>query len=731
MADEKPVMNDAQKWHMALDLCVKAKGEKSWRERSKKIVERYRDDLDPSANTPRRFNILWSNVQTLTPAIYAHPPRPEVERRNKDQDAAGRCASIILERCLAYELEQFTDFHEAVYQCVIDRNLVGRGTAWVRYELEEYSTVLATDAPEAAAQDDTEDSLGGDEATPGIESITETEFRSRAYVDYVGWQDFRHSPARTWAEVTWVARRIYLSKGEGKKRFGDIFDDVPMSWRPEGLDEYENQHGTECGGEMLRGEVWEIWDKDTKEVIWVATGLDKLLDRKEDPYGLDEFFPCPKPLFATMTSDTLVPVPDYVFYQDQAHEIDMLTTKIGQLADALKVAGVYSKDSPQVADLLEAGNNQMIPCDNFAQYAASGGMKGMVDWFPIDSIVAGLNACLQAREQAKQVVYEITGISDIIRGATKASETATAQDIKRQFGSLRLSTRQRDVAQFCVELLRIKAQLMMDMYAAEQLAEMSGIENTPDAENINQGLALLRVEPLRSYRINISTDSMVEMDQEQEQASRMEFLAAAGGFLGQAMPLVEAQPELLPLAAQMLMFGIRGMKGGREMEATFQQAMTMLEDRANQPQEDPAQMAMQAQQQMEMQKMQQQAQIEQMRVQATMQTEQAKLQYQAQADQARMQADIQIKSAQSQLQAQLEMERARRQMEVDQVRAAMEQEIERVKATQNMQFQQWRAELDAAVKIQVAQMNSAAKGVLQVNPATEAATHEIATEVRQ
>lgn len=723
MAD-KPSMSDAQRWLMAIELSSKGEKEKAWLSRGKKIIDRYRDDMDPTTLMPRRFNILWSNVQTLTPAIYAKPPKPEVERRNKDGDPAARTASIILERCLNYELEQFSDFHTTVSQCVLDRNLVGRGTAWVRFELEEYTTVLDTDAPEAAANEDEDSDNSGDQATPDIESNTIKEQRSRAYVDYVHWKDFRHSQARTWDEVTWVARRIFLSKEEGKERFGEAFNDVTLTHKPEGLDEYEDRF--DCGEDLLRAEVWEIWDKTTKEVIWVAIGHDKLLDRKDDPYGLDEFFPCPRPLFATMTSDSLIPVPDYILYQDQAEEVDMLTSKIGQLADALKVAGIYDSGSPEIASLLDSGNNTMLPSTNWAAYAQGGGMKGMVDWFPLQPIVEALRACLDAREQAKQVIYEVTGISDIIRGATRASETATAQNIKRQFGSLRLSTRQRDVAQFCTDLLRIKAQLMMDMYGAEQLAEMSGIENTPDAENINQALALLRVEPLRSYRINISTDSMVEIDQEQETQSRLEFLNAAGGFLAQAMPIVQTQPELMPLATQMLMFGVRGMKGGRDLEATFEQAMSAIEESSKQPKPDPNAAA----QQVEMQKMQAQQQIEQAKLQANMQMEQAKLQYQMQADQARMQADIQTKQAQAELQAQLEMERARRQQEIDGMRAQMEQQVEAMKAQQNMEFQRWKAELDAAVKIQTAQIQSAAKGVLQINPATEAATGEIAREVQ-
>jgi len=51
-------------------------------------------------------------------------------------------------------------------------------------------------------------------------------------------------------------------------------------------------------------------------VIWIAKNFPKELDRKDDPLGLTEFFPCPMPLFATVTTGSLIPVPDYCEYQE-------------------------------------------------------------------------------------------------------------------------------------------------------------------------------------------------------------------------------------------------------------------------------------------------------------------------------------------------------------------------------------------------------------------------------
>ena len=55
-----------------------------------------------------------------------------------------------------------------------------------------------------------------------------------------------------------------------------------------------------------------------------------------------------------------------------------------------------------------------------------------------ETAAAVLNFLYQQREQSKQAIYEITGISDIVRGASHSSETATAQQIKTEWGSLRI-----------------------------------------------------------------------------------------------------------------------------------------------------------------------------------------------------------------------------------------------------------------------------------------------------
>ena len=107
---------------------------KKWEGRNQKILDRYRDEKRKTADSLAKFNILWSNVQTLVPATFARLPQPDVSRRFKDNDPVGRVASLIIERALEFEIQNYRDYRQTLIATVYDRFLGGRGTAWARYE---------------------------------------------------------------------------------------------------------------------------------------------------------------------------------------------------------------------------------------------------------------------------------------------------------------------------------------------------------------------------------------------------------------------------------------------------------------------------------------------------------------------------------------------------------------------------------------------------------------------
>ena len=90
-----------RRWLSEIELADEA--EKEWREDAKKCWELYQSKKS-EANT---FNIFWSNVETKRPAIYNSTPRPDVRRRFRDPDPVGKVASNVLERALAFSIDDY------------------------------------------------------------------------------------------------------------------------------------------------------------------------------------------------------------------------------------------------------------------------------------------------------------------------------------------------------------------------------------------------------------------------------------------------------------------------------------------------------------------------------------------------------------------------------------------------------------------------------------------------
>jgi hypothetical protein len=378
--------------------------------------------------------------------------------------------------------------------------------------------------------------------------------------------------------------------------------------------------------------VYEVWDKSKKKVIWICKGMDIALDERDDPLKLDEFFPCPKPIYATTTTGSLVPVPDYVQYQDQARELDQITNRISLLVEAVKVVGVYDASQESIKRLLSEGtNNTLIPVDNWAMFGEKGGLRGTVDFLPLDMVVNALNNLYLAREQTKNIIYEITGIADILRGQSDPNETLGAQQIKSNYAGLRIRYLQMDIARFARDLIRLKSEIICEFFSDETILQMSGAEqfNEQDQPYVLPALELLRDDVLRNFRIDIETDSMVEADEQAEKAQATELLTGTADFMAKVMPAVEMTPELAPLLMEVFMFALRRYKVSKTIEGQYQETFDKMAEAAKQPKPDPN-AAEQQQSQMEAQakqaELQQQAQLEQMKMQAAQQAEQARLQ---------------------------------------------------------------------------------------------------------
>lgn len=545
-----------------------------------RITQRYLDKRDAYAKDESKVNLFWSTMQVLLSMLYARPPKADVARSFQDyDDDVARVSGTMLQRLLnrAFD-DNVSAWDSAVRQGIEDWLVVGSGQIWLRYE-------VTTEPYEIPAVFDEY----GQELSPAQEA--ERIVNEDAPCDYIYWEDFFYSPARTWHEVRWVARRVFMTKDQLVARFGDkIAAQVPLGnySKKDQVNDQSPKHDP-----WSKAEIFEIWCKEKRKVYWYAKSCDIILDVKDDPLGLDGFFPCPKPLVANVTSSNFMPRADYIFAQDQFNELDEINTRITWLTRAARVAGVYDKSAEGIQRLYnQSTENQLIPVDNWAMFAERGGVKGQVDFAPIDQVVNAIDHLRQYRQDKVVQIYEVLGVSDIMRGSSKASETAAAQQIKAQFGSTRVQLKQFYIADWITQALRIKAEIICKHFQPETIIKRSNIERTPDAPLAMAAVQLLKDEEMNEYRINIEADSMAALDWAAERDAAVQFMQGLGAFISQVAPMAQQVPQAAPVLMSLLQWSVSKFRVSTQIESVLDQAISSLKQQGMpQPQPNPLQEA--------------------------------------------------------------------------------------------------------------------------------------------
>jgi hypothetical protein len=622
--------------------CMKAydKAFGSWTKRGREIVKQYRDDS--GAVTPDgksgwssvRFPIVWSNIQTLQPALYARTPEPQCERRWKDKDPLGRTMATILERVSQYQVAE-QSFDSVMKPTRDDFLLPGRGQARVMYKPEFTQTI-----------------------DPATGELVDELVSEVVPCRYEFWEDFGHTPCRSWADVQEVWFNVYLDKDDFVEKFGEkalekvTFDKVDQN--------YEKPDGEE--GQADKVKVIELWCKKEKKVYWFVEDHSEFLRVEDDPLHLRDFFPCPRPLYSNLTTDNLVPISDVSQYKNAANDLDEMLTREKRMMAAAKVAGAYDKSFPELANILEDNSDlKLYPLANFTHLAQQGGIKNAIDFIPIDQYVAALREIRQSIEMKKNFIDQASGIADIIRGQSAPSETATAQQIKGQFATLRLEDRQREVQRFARDLIALMTEVAIEHLDEGTIAQMVGLQDlAPEEQQIfPQALKALRDDKQRTFKLTIATDSTIAVDEDQEKQRRMETVQAITALIKDNMPIAAQAPSLMPAILETMLFAFRSFgTNGRRLEFTFEQAFEAFakeqqEQKKNQP-PSPEMAKVQSDQQAK----QAELQMKQQELQMRAELEKQKLQFQMQLEQVKLQAEIDLKRQEAMIKGQIAQEQA-------------------------------------------------------------------------
>jgi hypothetical protein len=278
----------------------------------------------------------------------------------------------------------------------------------------------------------------------------------------------------------------------------------------------------------------------------------------------------------------------------------MLTGKIHALSEVLEAKGFYPSGGTEMADAIETAvktktsGRMLVPIANWAAFGTS---KEVIIWMPIDQIATTITGLVALRKQVIEDIYQVMGLSDIMRGDTDPQETLGAQRLKTEYGSKRIKDKQQELVRLARDLVELSLDIITDKFDPVTIIEMSQtqlptqamvqqkisevmkqmqgqqsqmqqlmqmpqvqqmaqqnpeqaqqvaqqaqksqeaavqtINQLREKPTIEQVLRFLKDRRAKSFILDIETDSTIMADEQAEKQQRTEFVQMLGGLLPQ------------------------------------------------------------------------------------------------------------------------------------------------------------------------------------------------------
>jgi hypothetical protein len=670
------------------------------KETAKKFQEIYESEESEQtkAEINNQFPIFWSNTQVLRPLLFSKLPKINITQANYNNNEIARIGSELIERLLTYLLKE-SDAENQIEK-IRDTFLVqGIGIpriVFVPPEPIEIKIKKKKEKPEVEDKSEDEDNYNEDESSTKNtsedmaegeasdmeeESIYDVDESKKSFkIEFVDYQDFLKSTEKEWDKLRWIAFKKYYSRKELVHYFGKKGETVPMTNK-----KYEYL-GEETEDLYKLCEVWEIWDKENKichDITFAGDG--SVLKTEKDGYNLKNFFPIPMPM-GLNESKRLLPCPLYGKYKHLANDLSDVHDRIASLVKQAKFTGGYTSfvEQGDVENIMNGDDGEFKPLKTNSNIDDA---RKLVVFKPLTEIANTITVLRQEKLALKNDIQEITGLSDIVRGYSIASETATAQQLKGNFAISRIQPLQKEVEFTIRDTLRLLAELAVEKLSMNELMEITGlilhdVETIAQAtqEKLNaqvqeaismlkpqdpqyqekiqalhqqasagydktmakikedlKGYAieyrklkdlekLLKSDKLRCVNIDIETDSTIKIDQNQEKQDRVAYIQTISGMVQAMAPVVQSGVVSKEALNEFIIFASKPFKVGRNLENFL---------RSNEDDNKPDAQEMMAQ--MEMQMRQKEIEMRQMELQIKQQESMGKLQI--------MQQEVDVKKA--------------------------------------------------------------------------------------
>jgi hypothetical protein len=685
-------------------------------------------------DTERRLNVWWYCVNTLLPAYYSSTPKAEVSLRKRTGGTLEELSAVILERNIQYVMDCEFSFDNVGYNAALQFLLTGRAVLWARYEAE-----IEEEEMEIALFPSEDGTLLDDQGQPFTQEIieqregpgglilakvkVEKKESDDACLDVVQYNDYFCSDARNETEVEWRSRRAYLTRPQAEELFGmEVADKMHFDSFPDKATKDWNKDSDKYEG---KAEVHEIWCEETEKVYWGHKSAEKfIIHESEPPIDFEGFYPC-SIIAQSADPDSVIPVSDYAHVKDQILEIERLTTRVHAVTQTIRTNALYDASLGLQVEQLMIGDLKMVPVMNWPSYKSRGGIQSGVEFMDISPYVNALQQLQAARQSALQQLYETLKVSDLLRGTSEQYKSATANRLESQWSSLGLVVRQNMFCKFVSDAIANLGTIIAEQFDPETIFDVGdadrmieallppppepppappmpepGMEGMPPGEpgmemmpppppmpmgpTPEQQIAMVKQEILGflrdddklNYRIKIASDSMVAIDQAQEQQEGAQLMSTAGEFFNQMRSLIEQYPPLLGFSIELFQNVIKRFKSGKELDGIFTKALTQIgeiakakEEAAKQPPPpDPVMQDMQVR--LQIAQMESQARIQAVQIQAQDGHEKNMLSAQEQ----------QIKMQREQLAGNIQMQKAQLEQYVAEQELALKQQELQIKA---------------------------------------------------
>jgi hypothetical protein len=508
------------------------KAHQDFRDRAKEVAEVYRKQAD---TVELYVPLFWQVVSIEHTGCFSNQPVPDVRPRNDANQKTYRDVARCIQRGLGFCVDQ-PSFDENFHRVVDDYLAIGIGVP--RVKLESMITKRTEEQPIMSQQVVGYDQFGApmmQEVQTGTEKIEIEEVGDQSINwEFVPWMNFGWEECNNFKNCDFIYIKHPMTRREIKRRFGKMVaaKSDTSSTKTEGQKTYD---------------IYEVWDRVKREVHFIAEGEADILETVDDPLELKDFYPIPTPMMMNLPSDKLIPQSDYDYIEPYDVEINRLQERRMGLLDQIRASGAYDSGLPELKDMFENEDGEYTPIANLMQRLSTmGGIENVLTHLPIKDKALVLGQLTDQIKFIRAQVDEVLGISDIVRGVTAASETATAQEIKGRWVGVRL-TRKRETVQYCIrEMMRIMAQLLGSHITPQNLQRMTQMQITDEM------LQIMQDDVLMEFTIDIETDSTVAKDEAREMETKQEMLNGVAQYAQSVLPMVKENQMPASVASAIL-----------------------------------------------------------------------------------------------------------------------------------------------------------------------------------